>query len=313
MKDDKKLILVIGPHRSGTSLCAAAIECMGAELRLTDQYLNEENKKGFFEQAEIVAFNEELLLCLGGSWDNPLFDGPAAIAGAGLQEWESRACELVRSLFAGARTVAIKDPRFCQLLDFWLPVFRQCGYRNEDIYLVQVVRDPVEVALSQQSRALANPAFYEIGRQLVEGAALWLSLTAQALIQTRDYASYFIHYEELLQRPEQVLGELAHFLRLAPDREQLREFCAEFVDTALHRSKAEPAATELIAAGFPQVMGFYAALQALEFNRVASAPAIDRVLAVYRDPAAPHGRPPSKPLRAEVGSIHTWPPKPREK
>lgn len=286
MLDTKKLILVIGPHRSGTSLCTAAIECMGAELRLPRQYANEENRKGFFEHPEIVAFNDELLRHLGASWDNPLFDGPVAIAGANLEEWEARACALFETLFTGARIAAIKDPRLCQLLDFWLPVLARCGYGDEQIRLVQVVRDPVEVALSQRSRARANPAFYEIGRCLVEGAALWFSLTAQALAQARNRDSYFIHYGELLQQPEEVLGKLARFLRLDPDPRELREFSAQFVDDALHRSKVGPEATGVLRAGFPQALALYDALRALGFNRAVQGAAIDGVLACYRDPAA---------------------------
>ena len=43
MPDQRKLIVVLGPHRSGTSLCTAALESLGAELRLPDYYTNEEN------------------------------------------------------------------------------------------------------------------------------------------------------------------------------------------------------------------------------------------------------------------------------
>ena len=284
MSDSKQLILVIGPHRSGTSLCTAAIECMGAQLRLPEQYANQENIKGFFEHPDIVEFNDSLLRFLGGSWDNPLFDGRAGIASANLEEWEARACKLFTGIFGSAETAAIKDPRLCQLLDFWLSVFARCGYTKERIRVVQVVRDPVEVALSQQSRTVANPAFYELGKELVEGASLWLSLSAQALIQARDINSYFIHYDELLARPQQVLPGLARFLQLVPDPERLRLFCAEFVDDSLHRSKADAQATRKLNDQFPQVLEFYAALCALGANCTPGAAAMDALLDIYREP-----------------------------
>ena len=73
MSETKKLIIVLGAHRSGTSLCAAAISCLGADACLGEYYANEENQKGFYEHPDIVEFNDRLLAHLGGSWDNPLF------------------------------------------------------------------------------------------------------------------------------------------------------------------------------------------------------------------------------------------------
>tara|TARA_R110001592_G_scaffold215025_2_gene468291 strand:+ start:61237 stop:64716 length:3480 start_codon:yes stop_codon:yes gene_type:complete len=284
MHEAKKLILVLGAHRSGTSLCAAALECMGAQLCLPEQYANDENAKGFFEHVDIVAFNDRLLLHLDGAWDNPLFDGPAAIAGADLGEWHVQACRLFDSIFGSVQTAAIKDPRLCQLLDFWMPVFADCGYTDDAVYVLHVVRDPVEVALSQRSRTIANPAFYEIGRHLAEGASLWLSLMAQALSQARLLRNYLIAYDDLLQRPEEVLEGLAVFLQLKPDGERLRVFCADFVDRVLHRSKTLPAAVQEIAVALPQALEFYEVLQALGGNRVVAASGIDRALEVYCRP-----------------------------
>ena len=53
------------------------MQALGAQLRLPAHYTNEENRKGFFEHPDIVDFNDSLLSHLGGSWDNPLFDGPS--------------------------------------------------------------------------------------------------------------------------------------------------------------------------------------------------------------------------------------------
>ena len=44
-----RLVLCVGPHRSGTSLTAAALQVIGAELRLTDAHADQENPRGYFE------------------------------------------------------------------------------------------------------------------------------------------------------------------------------------------------------------------------------------------------------------------------
>ena len=281
MLDPKKLIVVLGPHRSGTSLCAAALESLGADLRLPTQYTNDENPRGFFEHPDIVDFNEGLLSYLGGSWDNPLFYGPTAILDANLCEWRARAGRLFDSIYGDVAVAAIKDPRLCQLFDFWKPVFLDAGYSDRDIFIIHIFRDPIEVALSQQHRAQDNPVYYEIGGRLVEGAALWLSLTAQALAQTATLNSCFVAYLDLVTSPELVVEKIADFLGAIPDQRQLQHFCDNFVDTSLRRSVADVDATELLAHEFPQLMAFNAAVQGLLGNQSTVQQDIDRALALY--------------------------------
>ena len=281
MLDAKKLIVVLGSHRSGTSLCAAALESLGADMRLPAHYTNDENPRGFFEHPDIVDFNESLLSYLGGSWDNPLFYGPTAISDADLCEWRARAKRLFDSIYGDAAVAAIKDPRLCQLFDFWKPVFLEAGYSDRDIFIIHIFRDPIEVALSQQHRAQDNPVYYEIGGRLVEGAALWLSLTAQALAQTATLNSYFVAYPDLVTSPELVVKKIADFLGVIPDQRQLKHFCEDFVDSSLRRNVADVDAIELVTREFPQVMAFNAAVQLLLGNQSTVQQAIEPALALY--------------------------------
>ena len=281
MLDAKKLIVVLGSHRSGTSLCAAALESLGADMRLPAHYTNDENPRGFFEHPDIVDFNESLLSYLGGSWDNPLFYGPTAISDADLCEWRARAKRLFDSIYGDAAVAAIKDPRLCQLFDFWKPVFLEAGYNDRDIFIIHIFRDPIEVALSQQHRAQDNPVYYEIGGRLVEGAALWLSLTAQALAQTATLNSCFVAYLDLVTSPELVVKKIADFLGVMPDQRQLQHFCEDFVDSSLRRNVADVDATELVTREFPQVMEFNAAVQLLLGNQSTVQQDIERALALY--------------------------------
>ena len=76
----EQVVLVLGPHRSGTSLVAAAMETAGFELGTREPWSNDDNPKGFFENERVIAFNDHLLKRLGGRWDNPLFFGSTALA-----------------------------------------------------------------------------------------------------------------------------------------------------------------------------------------------------------------------------------------
>ena len=280
----KKLIVVLGAHRSGTSLCAAALECLGAQLGLDSQYRNEENEKGFFEHPDIVQFNDRLLSFLGGSWDNPLFYGPTALAQADLDPWRDEALALFESIYAGFSVAAVKDPRMCQLLGFWIPVFEASGYERENLFLVHIYRNPAEVALSQQRRALSNPAFYELGRNIVEGASLWLSLTAQSLDQSRTLNNHFLSYSELLADPRRTIEQLASFVHIRPESLRVQAFCEDFVDPSLHRSACASASSALLAEHYPQLLEFDRARQKLEKNSSDQEERIEAILAIFHRP-----------------------------
>ena len=113
----QRMILCLGPHRSGTSTVAAALGMLGAELALPDIYANAENTKGFFEQPEVLAFDEKLLAALDGAWDAPDFDCAAALAKcADAEALAAEAVQLIQRLFGGAAVAAMKDPRQCILV-----------------------------------------------------------------------------------------------------------------------------------------------------------------------------------------------------
>lgn len=63
------MLLVLGAHRTGTSLTARLLECLGAQNSTTLFPADEFNPKGYFEDWNIYQFNElKLLPTLGVSW-----------------------------------------------------------------------------------------------------------------------------------------------------------------------------------------------------------------------------------------------------
>jgi glycosyltransferase involved in cell wall biosynthesis len=256
MSDSKKLIVVLGAHRSGTSLCAAAIESLGADACLGEHYTNEENRKGFFEHPDIVDFNDRLLAALGGSWDNPLFQNSVAVSEPSMLAWLEEGVDLFKGIYGDADVAVIKDPRMCQLLPFWHSVFSWAGYQENSVYYVHTLRSAVEVALSQKQRKEANADYYELGKTLAEGAALWLSLSAQALEQARGYNVHYLSYPALLSEPEQVLQGLATFTGLPADKHKTAEFSEGFVDPKLYRSSADEASIAELKEELPQALEF---------------------------------------------------------
>lgn len=258
----KKMVIVLGPHRSGTSLCAAAITSLGGELGFSSIYKNDENKKGFFEHPEIVSLNDRLLTHLGGSWDNPSFFGKEYLGDEQLYGFKEEALTIIERSFGESSFAVIKDPRICQLLPFWLEVLEASGYQQENIYCVHTIRHPAEVAASQAARTSKNSTFYEFGRLLEEGAALWLSLTVQSVCYDKKYSRMFVSYNNLLESPEAEIKKLTDYLNINAEPEYYLNFVADFVDKKLYRSKLDEKDVVRLNKYIPQVFEVYERLLA---------------------------------------------------
>ena len=67
--DHKQIVVVLGMHRSGTSAITRGLQVLGVELG--SNLLSPEagiNDKGFWEDVDVTAFNDEFLKELGHDW-----------------------------------------------------------------------------------------------------------------------------------------------------------------------------------------------------------------------------------------------------
>src|SRR6056297_1474722 len=141
------LLVIVGMHRSGTSLLAracheAGIFGGGPEEMLESQ---DDNPLGFYERRDLVAANEALLTATGTRWY-----GPPECALTSVSDDLSPLCEAVYSRLRMARRdrdAFIKDPRLCLT---W-PVWRSLDAVDRQI-VIYVYRDPLAVARSLQAR-----------------------------------------------------------------------------------------------------------------------------------------------------------------
>ena len=69
MSKQRVSLLVLGMHRGGTSTIARALRALGVPLG--DQLLppTDANPRGYWEDVEVVAINEELLRHFHSAWD----------------------------------------------------------------------------------------------------------------------------------------------------------------------------------------------------------------------------------------------------
>ena len=262
----KKIAIVMGCHRSGTSLIAAALKHFGAYLGKNLRSASEENEKGFFENVHIVDFNDRLLEFLNGRWDNPFFDGQQALSiidEETLGPWQDEAEALFRDTFGDEDFCAIKDPRMCQLLPFWQRVLKKCDYHDEMIYYVHIARHPVEVAHSQRKRKQTNPVFYAMGDTTLETVALWFSLSIQALRDINSDNNCFFIYDDFLKYPRDQLGRFLDYLEIEKEQDRITTFVEEYIDKTLRHHEVASRDLQLLETYFPASIQLYKAQQAL--------------------------------------------------
>lgn len=184
--DEKRAILVLGMHRSGTSAVAGAAHLLGAE---PPKYLiptAADNPSGFFEAATMLGVNDWILKAGGSTWFDCLnFDPDAMSARLRATGIVLVNVSLVRE-FENASLLLLKDPRLCLLLDYWLPVLRATSITPAALL---VLREPNDVIASLVQRDQCPGALT---------AALWLRYMLAAEHATRDSSRSFIRYDALL-------------------------------------------------------------------------------------------------------------------
>jgi len=222
-------IIVLGMHRSGTSLTTRLINLMGAYFgpETSVGEITIDNPKGFWERPEVFRLNDSLLASKGCAWHD-------------LSRWNGQEAHIapehilktINKLVLGMdafRPWVLKDPRLCLTLPAWRPFL-------EVPIAVIVHRDPVEIALSLQKRDNFS---------LAKGIALWETYAAGIMENTRDIPKIRIQHHDLLERPVETAHALYRQLvdlgvrRI--DMPSAREITA-FIDPKLYRSK--PANTE---------------------------------------------------------------------
>ena len=286
-----RMILCLGPHRSGTSMVAAALQSLGAELAIAQDRVSDENPRGFFEQPEIVAFNDALLSVLGASWDSPTFECERALQAAGLDEGTldgliDDGAALLRRLFAAAPMAAVKDPRICRLLPIWHRILSAAGYDAQDLALIHVLRDPAEAACSQMLRQQANPDFYDIGRNAAEGVVLWLTHAAQALQDSGCPRNLVVAHAAMLSAPRQTLDRIAGFLEVQVNTDRRDTFTSTFIDEDLYRSRPDRQMRDRLAKTVPTAFALHDSLERYSRSGGFDATAAAQAAAIYRTPDA---------------------------
>jgi len=183
----RRAMLVLGPHRSGTSAITRLLNECGATLSTSLVAPAADNVTGFWEPAEIVALHEQILGEVKSSWEDPTKFPATWFDSASAQRFRQMILAVLQRDFAEAPLFVIKDPRLCRLMPLWLNVLQDF---NAEPAFVLAVRNPLEVAASLRVRN---------GLSTGAGTMLWLRYSLEAEFNSRGRPRATVDYAELMR------------------------------------------------------------------------------------------------------------------
>lgn len=159
-------LIVLGMHRSGTSFLTGSLQLAGLDLG-KHSTKDKHNPKGNRENADIVAFHNDVLAARGAAWNAPP-DRDVVWT----QDEQVRARALLAA-YDRSGPWGFKDPRSLLMLSAWAAL---CP----DARFVGIFRNPVAVARSLVARSKMPEA---------QAIALWLHYN-RALIALHDQCPF---------------------------------------------------------------------------------------------------------------------------
>ena len=209
----RRALLVLGMHRSGTSVLAGLMVRLGVASPRTLMPPNEFNPLGYWESQPIVEFHDRILRAMGSSWS-----AWTPVDASKIAPFADELKAIISAEFDLAPLFVVKDPRMCRIVPFWLATLETSGITPAAIL---IVRDPVEVAQSLAKRDHLAPE---------SSLLMWFRHMLDAEYATRTVPRAIVTYDALLTDWRQEVSRIATTLRISwprdPDiaNEEVRQF-----------------------------------------------------------------------------------------
>lgn len=223
----KRVVAVLGMHRSGTSAITSGLRAL--DIELGNELLQgqaAENPRGFFEDEPLLEISNRVLRALGIEWDSSRLIAPSEWKSAALDSLRLEAAESIERRFGDAAVWGFKNPRSARLLPFWQSVFSRIG--RSDSYVI-ALRNPLSVARSLQQRN---------GFGARRSYTLWLIHQVLAVTHTKGRPRVCVDYDLLVEDPARQLERIAEALDLpAPSRAGIDEYRGDQLSADLRHTR----------------------------------------------------------------------------
>ena len=262
--ETKKIFVVLGMHRSGTSALVKALEVMG--LSLGDELLpaGGGNEKGVWEDRRIVELNERVLKLAGLNWDSIVQFPDDLLDTSECKGLVDDAVRLVEQRLKMMPFWGFKDPRTARVLSFWQRVFSQLEL---DVSYIVAIRNPMDIALSLEKRD---------GLSSIKAQLLWLIHTLPNMPLLADKTFTFVSFDKLLDSPKECLQQAAEDLSLTLDKKRVENYCTSFLDKELRHASHSLNDLALSSEALPLTCRLYQQLLNIEQGRSTLSDVVER-------------------------------------
>ena len=199
-QEQKRVIVVLSPGRSGSSLLMKSLAELG--MRLSQDLIpgSHSNPEGFFEDTQIVQIHKELLESLN---TNPMLPMPDEwLESSSVTQAKQKLETILKSRLSESTALwGFKDPRTVSFLPLWSNLLSATGIIP--VFLL-AIRDPASVVKSLQ---------LQINREGTLTENQWLIRTTESLHYT-SADCYIVHYEDWFTRPLKLAKELLQYTGL---------------------------------------------------------------------------------------------------
>jgi hypothetical protein len=194
-KEVKKTIIVLGMHRSGTSMVSNTLSLLKINLGKNMIGLAEDNPRGHFENKWFVKMNDKILALAGGTWEIP----PSRDEILKLKQNKQLMSEIENLIRSQEDEVwGWKDPRTVLTLELYLPFLK-------NPYFIICQRDKTSISKSLNKR---NGFQIKKGLELSE-----LYLTELKLLsKKRSIPKLKLNYEDFFKSELKEINKIKKFL-----------------------------------------------------------------------------------------------------
>ncbi len=195
----KKIAVILGMHRSGTSVLSRSFVIFGADHGETS-IAGKCNKRAHWEDYDVMYFNNDMLQFLNRAWYNTEAFTQEDFAKVRKAGYFDKAVQLMQKKIAATDFYVLKEPRVTMLLPFWEKVFQSL---DVSVKYVFAIRNAYSVAKSLEKR---NDFILEYSQ------FLWYAYNIFALKELEGKEVFFVDYDNFLEKTEECFQNLSIFL-----------------------------------------------------------------------------------------------------
>lgn len=226
-----RAVVVLGMHRSGTSVLTRGLQELG--VCLGDDFLGiqPDNPTGYWEDKGIVDLNERLLAAFGLNWESISLIQDTQWEMPEVRALGAEAAAYLQAHFLDYGLWGFKDPRTIRLLPFWRAVLQRLEV--DDRYVV-AIRNPLAVAASLLKRQSMAPATSHM-------LSLVYLLPYLHEIAARPFVT--VDYDRFVADPGGQLGRVVDGLKIplrATAAAKIEHFSRHFLDPGLRHDHFSP-------------------------------------------------------------------------